>query len=454
MSWIVTHFEIVIGALFVLIAAVVVLQQRRTPQSTVAWLLAMVVMPYVAIPLFLALGFRKAGRPFRAISFPERHWETVPDPRHRTDGVLQNLGLPGATTGNRIDLLSGTETAYAGLFELVRLARISLDIEFYIIADDPVGTAFVEALVERARDGVQVRLLLDRWGTLRRPRAALAKLEQAGGEVCFSSPLLQRPAAGHLNLRNHRKLVIADGVRVFAGGMNVGREYMSDKAEDGQWCDLAFTMQGPAVLTCRDVFASDWARYGGVTGSAEVTDPVPVGDATLQVVSSGPDISSDPMQDALVHAIHVATDRIWIATPYFLPTEILSKALTLAARRGVDVRVVLPARSNQKLADFARGAYLREMAEVGVKVMLYQPGMIHAKASVIDDLAYVGSANFDVRSMVLNFEMVVFGYDAGTVGAVADWFTTLAPECSYGLKEAGLLRRVTEGVFRLGAPVL
>jgi len=155
-----------------------------------------------------------------------------------------------------------------------------------------------------------------------------------------------------------------------------------------------------------------------------------------------------------VNAIHSARRRVWLATPYFLPTEFLGNALSIAAKRSVDVRVVLPQTSNQKLADFARGAYLRDMQDAGCRIEFFQGGMLHAKAGIIDEFGYLGSANFDVRSMLLNFETTLFVYDPGSVQALADWYRLQEERCTSGLPPAGFFRRISEGVFRLGAPVL
>ena len=174
----------------------------------------------------------------------------------------------------------------------------------------------------------------------------------------------------------------------------------------------------------------------------------------MQLVPSGPDTRDDALHDSLVQAIHAASGRIWLVTPYFLPTEQLGQALATAARRGLDVRILLPQKSNQKIADFARGAYLRELADCGCKILRYMPGMLHAKAGIIDDFGWVGSANFDVRSMLLNFEMVLFLYDPASVAELARWLKALEQDCHEGIAPAGFSRRVAEGVFRLGTPVL
>jgi cardiolipin synthase len=273
--------------------------------------------------------------------------------------------------------------------------------------------------------------------------------------VRYFSPLLQLPGSGQLNLRNHRKMVIADGARVFAGGMNVGTAYMGPIPDGDRWTDLACRLEGPAAATFSNVFQADWAVAGGTPPRPHGAPPAcPGGTARVQLVPSGPDIAGDPLHDALVNTIHAAQRRVWLVTPYFLPTEFLGNALAIAAKRHVDVRILLPRRSNQRLADFARGAYLRDMQEAGCRIQFFQAGMIHAKAGIIDDAGYLGSANFDVRSMLLNFETALFVYDAASVQALEDWYHRQERLCSEGLRAAGALRRISEGVFRLGAPVL
>ncbi len=455
MTWLLAHFEAVLITLLALLSAVVILQQRRTPQSTAAWLLFIILVPYIAIPLFLALGFRKRGKRSKAISRGETGIsgpDTAPAGMAR---FFEKYGVPPASAGNRVRLLATGEDAYSALIDLCRSAKTDLDVLFYIVARDEVGIAFVNELTARAQQGVRVRLLMDRLGNLKPPRAALEALKAAGGEVLFFSPLLLRPDSGHLNLRNHRKMVIADGTQVFAGGMNVGSDYMGPGDSAERWTDLAYRLDGPAVGTFRDVFRSDWARAGGASGHPD-TPPVGPTDATAlaQLVPSGPDTAGDPLHDGLVNAIHTASHRVWIVTPYFLPTEFLDNALTIAARRGVDVRILLPRKSNQHMADFARGAYLREMQDAGCQVLFFQHGMIHAKTGIIDDFGYVGSANFDVRSMLLNFETALFMYDPGSVAALVDWYQAQERNCVAGMPPAGHLRRTFEGVFRLGAPVL
>lgn len=454
--WFTTHVEIVVVVLLTLAAALVILQQRRTPQSTAAWLLFIAALPWAAVPLFLLLGFRKRHSRYQPIFFREGDTGGPPPaPAHPLDSTFQHYGLPPAHAGQRLRLLKEREEAFESMMQVIDSAEDRVHALFYIVANDATGVAFVDALTRKAEAGIKVRLLMDRLGTVCGPHRALKRLRAAGGEVRFYSPLLQMPGSGHLNLRNHRKMVVADGARVFSGGMNIGEHYLGKGKMSEGWIDLGFTLEGTAVQSFADVFRSDWSvASGDDLDAVPPVAPATGSDATVQLVPSGPDTVEDPLHDGLIRALHMAEDRIWLITPYFVPTELLSNAVAIAARRGVDVRILVPARSNQRMADFARGAYLREMSEAGARILYYQPGMIHAKAGIVDDIGYVGSANFDVRSMLLNFETTLFVYDAGTVADLASWFAMLSEDCETGRPRDGMIRRVAEGLFRLGAPIL
>lgn len=443
------HVLVVGGFLAAAAMVVMVLQQRRTPQSAVAWLLFLVVLPYAAVPIFVALGFRKATARANRIRFTQGAEEDAGSDTS-VGPLFHALGGARVQDGNRIELQDTPASAQAALDTVLDSASERLDILFYIIDNDPSGRRFVSRLTELAESGVEVRLSLDRLGTLSRPKPELRQLSEAGGKIRFFSPIFEPPARGHMNLRNHRKLVVADRRVAWSGGRNVGDLYFD--AEKG-WSDLSYTVTGPVVQNLLDVFHSDWAALGQDAGPQDWQGE-PAGAARLQVLPAGPDDPGDVFHDGMVSAIHRADRRVWIATPYFVPTEPLLQALSTAARRGVDVRILVPLHSNKRITDFARGAYLRDLARAGAKVLCYRDGMLHAKTGVVDDAAWVGSANFDVRSMLLNFEMVLFAYDADTVAQLSEWFTRHAAAADEGVDRAKLPRRVLEGVFRLGAPVL
>ncbi|MCB1369236.1 MAG: cardiolipin synthetase [Rhodobacteraceae bacterium] len=451
MGWLETHLLVVLVGLVVTASAAIILQQRRSPQATLAWLMFLVLLPYLAIPFFLALGFRKR---LQVPGIPPGPIRGEPGPDALPiERMLVRYGLGKAEGGNRFDLLADGVDAWNALVDLVRSAESSIDATLYIIGDDAVGRAFCAALAERARNGVAVRLILDSLGGLIARHPPLRELRAAGVEVRFYSPLLHGPAGGHVNLRNHRKMVIVDGTRVWSGGRNVAAEYLGPEPAENEWRDLSCLVVGPAVSGFGDVFRSDWTAARGKLAEQAGAAPVPAGNSSVQIVPAGPDVAEDPLHDALVHACHIATVRIHIVTPYFLPTPTLSEALAIAARRGVDVRILVPAKSNQRYADMARGAWLRELERCGCRICLH-PAMVHAKAILADDLAFVGSANFDARSLLLNFEIMVLLSSKPDIEAVRQWLDGLLAEACEGLPPASLVRRSVEGLFRLGSPVL
>ncbi|NPD16432.1 cardiolipin synthetase [Xinfangfangia sp. D13-10-4-6] len=445
------HLLIVLGVLAVASAMILALQARRTPQSSAAWILFIIMVPYIAVPVFLVLGFRKSGRSFPAIRFsPHPSVPSVEAPHLAR--VFASLGAPEAVSGNQITLHESPQAANEALQAVITSARERLDILLYVLANDDSGLRFLAQLTARVQAGVKVRLSVDWLGSLGRPRKALREFVQAGGELRYFSPIDHFTDTAHLNLRNHRKLVIADCRRVWSGGRNVGDDYLA--SPPGQWVDLSFSAEGPVLDAFNAVFASDWEVAGEPLDAPFPPPSPPAGQAQLQLVPAGPDEPQDVLHDGLVAAIYRARQRIWIATPYFVPTEGLAQALATAARTGVDVRIFLPAKSNQWTTDLARGPYMRALAPTGVRFLRFRPGMMHAKAGLIDDAAWIGSANFDVRSMLLNFELTVFAWDQPTVTAVTRWFERLLPDCEEGVAEAKLPRRLIEGVFRLGAPIL
>lgn len=455
MSVVFTYLAVTVGVLLTAAALIWVLQQRRSPQSALAWILFIVTAPYLGVPMFFAFGVRKRGTFYDYIHFAPEPVDPGP-PVHDLDDMFRRLDLPAARSGHRLSLETDPRAARAALNRLIAEAHTSLDIVLYRLDPDPYGEAFVAALIDALARGVRVRLILDHLGTIiKRPRKALKAFVEAGGELRMFSPFPKFLATGRLNLRNHRKMVIADGRLVWSGGRNVGLAYLGSPSDPVTWRDLSYVIEGPVVPRFAEVFEADWRKEGEPAGGPTVpTGPVPGGKTVAQLVPSGPDLPHDGLHDALVHGIHTTRHRVWIATPYFLPSDQLLHALATAARLGRDVRLLVPARSNQRIADFARGAYLRDLEEAGVVILRYGPRMMHAKAVVLDDVAVIGSANIDVRSMLLNFETALLIYDEATVAALATWFSELSSTAKVGNKPATLARRLAEATFRLGAPIL
>jgi cardiolipin synthase len=450
MSIVFTSAMIAAGVLLSAVAIIWVLQQRRSPQSALAWILFIVTLPYLGVPLFFVLGVRKRGAGYEPIAFSA---SPPTEPLHPLDAQFRRFGLPPASSGNRLEFDADAGAARAVVDDLVHSATTQLDVVLYRLDPDLVTTAFVDALIDAIARGVEVRMILDQIGTWQRPRRLLRRFRAAGGQLRIFSPFPRLASTGRINLRNHRKMIIADGTRLWTGGRNIGALYLGPPNDPATWRDLSFTIEGPVVTRYREVFEADWAKETG-TLPREVAPARPhESGAALQLIASGPDFEHDALHDVLVQQIHAAKDRIWIITPYFLPTDHLHHALVTATRLGRDVRLMLPSRSNQHIADFARGAYVRHLEEVGGTILRHQ-GMVHAKAFLIDDIAIVGSANFDIRSMLLNFETALALYDPASVAAVEAWFEAQLPDCLAGAKPASLPRRMAEATFRLGAPIL
>jgi cardiolipin synthase len=370
------------------------------------------------------------------------------------DRLAMQSGLPGATSGNSLELVVTGRHAHKVLAEKIAEANESIEMTFYKFQNDEIGKDIAARLAGRAREGVCVRLLLDGHGSRNRPRRALQELEDAGGEVRIFSPLVPYPIRGHINLRNHRKTAMFDRSAVFAGGMNIAREYLGDAAHHGSWSDLGYLLKGPSVAGFEQLFASDWARAASEQPVFRTPPPPePAGTATVQLIPSGPDIREDVLHDAIVLACHQAQRRISVVTPYFLPSSAIAGALSIAVRRGVPVTLTIPQRSNQRLADLARASFLREMSDAGVKVLAH-PGMVHAKALIIDDCGFVGSANLDIRSLFVNFESMLLLHDSGDTDELHSWMTRLEGESIHWRPEHGTLKRLAEIVFRLAAPLM
>jgi len=451
------HLYLVFGVVLFVIIIPHVVRQRRAPAGTMAWLLVIILIPYLGVPLYLALGGRKtrrlAGQKHSVALTASRAPLATSSP---VEQLTRSYGVPPAAGGHSFYLCETGENAYSRLIDQIDSATRSLHVGMFILHPDAVGTDVLNRLARRAADGVQVRLLLDAVGSMSTTRRFLAPLTDAGGRVAFFMPVIHRPLRGRTNLRNHRKIVVADGRRAIAGGMNIAQEYMGPTPVQGRWRDLAFVIEGPAVAIYDHVFRADWEFASGEKLAAIDPPGAAAGsDLTLQVVPSGPDVMGDPLYHAIIQSIYASRQRYWIVTPYFVPDESLGQALVLAARRGIDVRIIVPNRSNHPLTDMVRGQYLRDLEAAGGRVLRYMPGMVHAKLIIADDsLAMIGSANFDLRSLFLNYEVMLIAYSPEVVRAAASWTEALMAASESGSPPVSSLRDFAEGLARLAAPLL
>lgn len=424
---------------FLLIPRIIL--ERRHPSATLAWMLGIALLPLIGVPLYFLIGVRRIRRHIRAkiatvgpVASSLSHRlrpEELPSAISALCGrVLIAAGTPPPTEGNRVTFLRGGDEAYDAVLSLIGSARDHLHAQFFILDVDPVGRRFIQALAARAREGIRVRLLLDAVGSWRALRRTVRPLRDAGGEVAAFLPAFPLHRRWSAHLRNHRKLLIADGRKAFTGGMNIGKKYMGPKTAKEQWRDVAAVIEGPALPDLQALFLDDWAFSTGETLPAGVFFPPPVrftaGEpppCTLQVAASGPDRAARPIYEGVFAAFAAARQRLWIETPYFVPDDGIGAALRNAALRGVDVRLIVPGTSDLRIVSLAGRSYFDEMMAAGVRIFLYRATNLHTKVLVVDDdVGVIGSPNVDMRSFFLNFELGVFLYDRPQIEAMAAGF--------------------------------
>jgi cardiolipin synthase len=464
-----SHLFTVGGFLLAVFAIARLVSEKRPPSNTVAWLLVIVLIPYLGVPMYLLFG----GRKLRLLAKRKRpvvlDLPGVPavDPAISslpTAHTLTSTGSGAPAGGNTVRLVTTGEQAFTELETLINNARHTIHIATFILGRDDTGRRIVNLLAKRARDGVKVRLQLDALGCLFSSRGFVDVIRRAGGEVVRFMPVIPLSGRSSANLRNHRKIAVFDQHTALVGGHNLAHEYMGAQPLKKRWSDFGAVISGPAAAQLNEVFLADWAfasRQSLDTLHAEL-DPAAVrveGGSAVQVVASGPDVAGDPLYEGIISMIQEAEQSIWIITPYFIPEEVLLRSLIVKARAGKDVTLIIPARSNHPITDYARRHYVRELRKAGARVMLHTGRMMHSKAVIVDErIGLLGSANFDLRSLFVNFEIGVFLYSEADVRAMRVWAGELLRACVEPRPEPSPRVRfpgnIAEDLSRLLAPLL
>lgn len=370
-----------------------------------------------------------------------------------------------ASHGNEVTILFGAQETYRDMTEAIDAAEDHVHVEFYIFQADEVGYAIRDRLVRRAASGIDVRVLCDAIGSMGLPARFWKPLEDAGGKAAFFRPVIRLMPRlrrrDRVDLRNHRKVVVVDGRIGFTGGINVGREYLGLDPKIGHWRDTHIRIEGPAVLSLQETFLHDWFMTTGddVDNARFFPSCRSGGVDVVQVVDSGPDDFWSAMEIYHAQAISSAHHRVWITNPYFIPSRSLETALVAAGLRGIDTRLLLPAKSDNVIVSEASRSYYEELLSAGVRIFEYQRGFVHAKTMIVDDwMATVGSANMDMRSFHLNFELNAFVFSAGACKELGQHFTedlAAATELTLGsVQSTRLARRLTQSSARLLSPLL
>jgi cardiolipin synthase len=447
--WLSWHTIAVVAGLLLYVLATQGLQQRRPPTAAIAWVILIALLPYVGVPLFLLFGSRKRRRTIAAGAdgaVPAAAG-SAGDP---LDALARALRLPPAAAHGPVRLHTDGAAALRALLRVIDEAASTLHICTYVIANDAIGAALVERVRACVAQGVTVRILVDGVGGLT-SWPMMRRLRACGAQVAWFIPPLHRPLHGRTNLRNHRKVVIADGRHVWMGGRNLAAEYFEGSPGRAAWIDLSLDTDGALAAQLDAMFLTDWRFASGKPAPETLAAAQPSGPGhgpVAQAIPSGPEYADDTLHALLLLACYRAQHSIEIATPYFVPDESLLQALCLAARRGVAVRILLPARSNHRLADLARGRALQQLCASGAQVELY-PAMLHAKLVLVDAAwLLLGSANFDSRSLFLNYELMVALREPEIVGSARAWFEAHAAAAApWQAPAPGILRNFGDGLL-------
>ncbi len=446
--WLTVHGFVTIVAVLLYAITAHVLQQRRHPTAAIAWVLFIVLAPYIALPAFLTFGSRKQARP--------RNRPLLAPPATDAEGpwAIQTalaLGQPEPQAYEDLHIHADGPAALAALWGTIAGARHTIDLCTFIVGRDAVGYTLIERLSAKARAGVQVRVMVDGLGSLMRSRPDLRALRDAGVAYLLFVPPLHSPLKGRTNLRDHRKMLVVDAGhetrRLWCGGRNLASEYFAGEPGRPPWHDLSFDLGGPFVVQAGALFEHDWAFAGGTPRAPLPIGPLDPRSHCAQLIASGPDQADDTVYSLLITAAYRARRRIALVTPYFVPDAALLTALCLAARRGVQVDLLMPSRSNHRMSDIARNRALRALAAAGARLWTVAH-MQHAKLVIVDEtLALVGSTNLDSRSLFLNYELMVAFHDREAIDGFAAWFETERADAQPLVpRHAGLLTDIGEGL--------
>lgn len=470
----------------IVFSILIIFFQRRNPTTVWAWLLLLYFIPGLGFLLYLILGqnFRKE-RMFKMKEIEgelkyavRRQEESIyrkklrlrdPELGRFKQLILYNLneGEAVLTDNNDIRIYTDGEEKFRALLDEMEHARNYIHLQYYIIRNDELWKEIEEVLIRKARQGVEVRVLFDSMGC--RGKTGIGsvdweRLKKAGIQVAEFFPAVLKKLQLRINYRNHRKIVVIDGRLGFIGGFNVGREYLGRDKKFGYWRDTHICIEGSAVTSLAVRFVLDW-NYAAKENLFledrlfEIPNYIRNGRDLVQIVSSGPDSKSPVIRDNYLRMIHMAKKSIYIQTPYFIPDDAIKDALIIAAKSGIDVRIMIPCKPDHPFVYWATYSYMGEMAEAGARCYTYDNGFLHTKCMCADGLvSCIGTANMDIRSFSLNFEVNAVIYSARTTEKLMEAFENDIPRCTLITKkkyeQRSLKVRVKEQFCRLFSPVL
>lgn len=465
--------------LSVIFIAFVIFLENRHPTQTITWLVVLGSFPLVGFFFYLLFGrnYRKEKMYRKKYFLDKQTFLTVEgenDPRSeeklslmgehqaRLFTLAQKLGNSPISFDTSTKVLTNGEETFHHILEQMKRARHHIHMEYYIVRDDRIGEEIKEVLIEKAAQGVKIRFLYDAVGSWKLSRKYINDLRNAGIEtVCFG-PVKLPFLNNKFNFRNHRKIIVIDGMIGFVGGLNIGDEYLGRNPNYGYWRDTHLMLRGEAVRSLQLIFLQDWyymTNHSFLT--AEYLSPQidEKNHGGVQLIAGGPDNEWSVIKNIFFSMITSAKESVWIASPYFIPDEDIFSAIKVAALSGIDVRLLVPNRPDKRVVFHASRSYFPELLEAGVKVYEYERGFMHSKIVIVDhELASIGTSNMDMRSFHLNFEVNAFLFRTkSTQKLVAEYINDLeyAKQLELSLfrkRHIGL--RLLESTARLLSPLL
>lgn len=451
------------------ICACLALLTSRTPQGATAWVVGLITLPFVTIPIYLVFGRskfygykkrfksieRKMNEKFASMEGILNDFEK--SELKDTFSSLKPLLNPCFTSSNSVMLLKDAERAYQLMLADLEKAQSYIIFQFYVFRSDATGWRFSEVLMRKARQGIKVYFLYDEIGS-GIPKEFLDELKSVGIKVCHFNSLSLKGRL-QINFRNHRKILIVDGLMAYVGGLNIGDDYLGLWQDLGEWRDTHLRLEGPSVLICQLAHSKDWYWCQKEELNLDWTVKPTEGNASIMVIPSGPADEKQLCLLAHICMINSARDRLWIANPYLVPPDSLMDAILLAALRGVDVRFIVPSYSDAWIVMIASQIYIKKLIQHGVKVYRYNTGFLHEKVVLVDNrFAVIGSANFDFRSMFINFEITVVAKEERFIDEVeAMLIEDFTKSEEIQLSEFGhesLLKKISTRAANLLAPIL
>ncbi len=414
--------------------AIHAVMKTRTSQGAIAWALALITLPYVTLPLYWVFGRdrflgyiearREEGQRIEhlraALAQAAKGRDSLPSSAPPAYGVFNRLAGMPFMTGHQGRLLIDGKATFDAIFAGIEAATRYVLVQFFIVHDDDIGRELKQKLISKARQGIKVYFLYDEIGSRGLSRRYLRDLRREGIQARPFRTSRGLSFRFQINFRNHRKIVVVDGQHAFVGGLNVGDEYLGRSRRFGPWRDTFTSVTGPAAKGVQIAFVDDWHWSTGTVPELDWSlVPAAADGKAVLVLPTGPADEFDSCTLFFTHAIQVAKRRIWITSPYFVPSPEILVALHLAVLRGVDVRIILPSKPDHLIVWLAAFSYLKDTLPFGVKMYRLQEGFLHEKVLVVDDaLAAVGTANLDTRSLRLQFEITLLFADAPFAGEV------------------------------------